>query len=320
MGKSREETYGAEGRGDFLYIDPERLTLVSDKSHPLYDDRVHLPLVENMVLSIMTAGVKVAIAIRLNGKDSKDRPIVEVVDGRQRTKNAREANKRLKKAGQDIKLVKCIPEKGEDADFISTMIIMNEFKQERSVMSRVRLLKRLLDAGKTQPQAAITLGVSTGTIANYLRLLDCDTSVQEAVDKNLIPAEAAKRLATMNRDEQKVALDSMVAVGATKGRTAIQAAEQASQGRRIDVSNTEGPRMRNRVFIEWVRDATKDMPLVSATLGYILGDEKALDAFPLLKTKLEGHGKKTRTPREPKVPGEKKLSKKRIRREVESLD
>jgi hypothetical protein len=37
-------------------FEPENLHLVTDKTHPLYDERIHLPISEAMVLNIMDQG------------------------------------------------------------------------------------------------------------------------------------------------------------------------------------------------------------------------------------------------------------------------
>ena len=34
---------------DMWAIEPEKLTLITDESHPLYDERVHLPVNEELV-------------------------------------------------------------------------------------------------------------------------------------------------------------------------------------------------------------------------------------------------------------------------------
>ncbi len=56
MAKNSTEAYGASGKTNVLMFEPENLHLVSDKTHPLYDERIHLPLHEPTVLSIMKLG------------------------------------------------------------------------------------------------------------------------------------------------------------------------------------------------------------------------------------------------------------------------
>ncbi|EPG6221190.1 hypothetical protein WJA92_004212 [Klebsiella pneumoniae] len=53
MAKNSIDVYGASGKTNVLNFEPEILHLVTDKTHPLYDERVHLPLEEGMVLNIV---------------------------------------------------------------------------------------------------------------------------------------------------------------------------------------------------------------------------------------------------------------------------
>ncbi len=52
MGKNSIDVYGASGKTNVLNFEPENLHLVTDKTHPLYDERVHLPIEKGMVLNI----------------------------------------------------------------------------------------------------------------------------------------------------------------------------------------------------------------------------------------------------------------------------
>ena len=57
MAKDSKVVYGASGKTNVLTFEPENLHLVTDKAHPLYDERIHLPINEAMVLNIMDQGV-----------------------------------------------------------------------------------------------------------------------------------------------------------------------------------------------------------------------------------------------------------------------
>lgn len=52
MAKDSKVVYGASGKTNVLTFEPESLHLVTDKTHPLYDERVYLPIDEGMVLNI----------------------------------------------------------------------------------------------------------------------------------------------------------------------------------------------------------------------------------------------------------------------------
>ena len=96
MAKNSTEAYGASGKTNVLNFEPERLHLVTDRSHPLYDERIHLPLDESMILNIMDQGVLEPIIV---WKDPET-GLSCVVDGRQRVRHTVEANKRLAAAGR----------------------------------------------------------------------------------------------------------------------------------------------------------------------------------------------------------------------------
>ena len=57
MAKDSKLVYGASGKTNVLTFEPENLHLVTDKTHPLYDERVNLPIDEGMVLNIKELGV-----------------------------------------------------------------------------------------------------------------------------------------------------------------------------------------------------------------------------------------------------------------------
>jgi hypothetical protein len=52
MAKNSIDAYGASGKTNVLMFEPENLHIVTDKAHPLYDERVNLPIDEGMVLNI----------------------------------------------------------------------------------------------------------------------------------------------------------------------------------------------------------------------------------------------------------------------------
>jgi hypothetical protein len=98
--KASRDALNAKGKVDIYYFDPDDVVLVTDESSPLYDERVHLPVKEELVINMMYApdgevpqGVLKVCVGRRNPETGK----VEITDGRQRAKACREANRRLKK-------------------------------------------------------------------------------------------------------------------------------------------------------------------------------------------------------------------------------
>ncbi|HBM2922714.1 MULTISPECIES: hypothetical protein [Klebsiella] len=56
MAKNSIDAYGASGKTNVLMFEPENLHIVTDKAHPLYYERIYLPLSEAMVLNIIDQG------------------------------------------------------------------------------------------------------------------------------------------------------------------------------------------------------------------------------------------------------------------------
>ncbi len=91
MAKDSKLVYGANGKTNVLMFEPEKLHLVTDKTHLLYDERINLPIDEGMVLNIKELGVLEPIIV---WKDPEI-GLTCVVAGRQRVKHTLEANKLL---------------------------------------------------------------------------------------------------------------------------------------------------------------------------------------------------------------------------------
>jgi len=273
MGSDVKKAYGAAGRDELLWFHAESLVLVDDEGHPLYDPRVHLPLEETMVLNIMAGGIFEPIIVRKNG-EHKGKPIVEVVDGKQRVKHAREANRRLKAQGKEPVLVPAVRRRGEDADLFGVMVSTNDIRRDDSPLARARKCARYMAFGRTETQASVTFGVTTTTIRSWLELLECSKEVQTAVEKGEMPASIAVKLAKLPREEQPAVLEKLKAQGELHGERGAKEVNGAT-------GHTPRARMRGRKHLErllTVFEEAKGEPLPKATavLRYLLGDEAAL--------------------------------------------
>lgn len=216
-------------RIDAFRADPDDLIIVEDPKHPLYDERVKLPLDENLVLNIMAHGVKVPVLGRKNGDK------VEVVDGRQRVRAAREANRRLKKQGSEPVLVKIHIERGTDADLFGVTVLANELRQNDAPLTRAKKAQRLLDMGKSEEEVALILGGKVAALRQLLSLLDTSAAVQRAVEQGKVGIVAASKLAKLERAEQDKALAKLTtaaADGKVKGKAARNVVAEA-QGKAV---------------------------------------------------------------------------------------
>lgn len=208
MAKSSIEVYGAESEQKLLRIDPDKLVLVEDPNHPLYDERVHLPIDEEMVQSIMAHGVRSAAEIRKNPKNGD----IEVVFGRQRVKNCREANRRLREAGKMALTVPCVPSKGTDeATLFGISVIENEHRRPDTAAGRAEKARRLLDLGKSEDQVAMYFKCSPSTVKNMVAFLDAHPKVKKAAEDGRIVQSVAYTLARLTPDVQVERLEQILA-------------------------------------------------------------------------------------------------------------
>lgn len=243
MGKNQVQATGSEGRADLLRWNPEALVIITDRKHPLYDPRADMPLDEGMVLNVKALGVLQPIIVRRNG-ERDGVAIMEVVAGRQRVRAAREANKRLAAEGSTLRhLVPGIVKRADDVTLFATIIAENEARQDTTPMGRANMLSRLLAMGASEADAAVAFKVAPSTIRNWLGLLDCDKSVQQAVESGALPATtAAQEFSRMPREEQATKLAELIASGpiaGAKGRERVRAArtgEEAAEGKARMVS------------------------------------------------------------------------------------
>lgn len=250
-------------RSNMYMAEPESLTIVTDKEDPLYDPRVELPVEESMVLNIMHQGVIQNIqAVRRGDK-------YVVVTGRQRVKSAIEANKRLKKQGKETIRVPVVLSRGNESDQFGVLISENELRQNDSPIAKAEKCKKFLDMGRTEAEAAIVFGVTPQTIKNWMKIVSLCAFVKKAVDRDMISATAAAKLAELEPAEQKEAAEEL-----------IQAAEKAGK-KRPTVGKAAGKAgkkasLRPKKEIKEMLDVIEE-PWVVAALKWVLGETKNIE-------------------------------------------
>lgn len=262
-------------RANMFLMDPADLTIIGidtkdGPEHALYDERVHLPLDEALIKNLMSHGNKVPISVRKNGD------IAEVVDGRQRVRCAREANKRLAASGKTPIRVKVIVERGGDGDMFGLLILTNELRQADGPLAKAEKLQRYLAMGYSEDEAAVTFGVTKQAIKNWLALLELDPTVRNAVEAGTLSASAAGKLASLPRDEQKASLKQLTAGG---GKVTTERAKGAARARKNGASDAEpatpapGKRQLRKIVERYNQRGVKD-PNVEFIRGlrYALGE------------------------------------------------
>ena len=266
-GKSSKEAYGAAGKRDVLLFDPDWLVIVTDEKHPLYDDRHKLPVSEGLVLNIMHHGVLKPVEVRKNPETGD----IEVADGRQRVKAAREANRRLKAKGCEPLQIMALPKRGDDATLVEIMVSSNEHDQAPSASNRAKKVVRLLEMGRSEDQIAMLLGVSKATVKNYAALTECTSAVQKAVETDKLPVSYAYKMAKLAPAEQRAALEeALEGVGETTTKK--------EKTKKIREATGSGPTMRGKkeikAYLEKLEasDDSVSRDAALAVVRWVLGD------------------------------------------------
>ena len=143
MAKNSIDAYGASGKTNVLMFEPEKLHLVTDKTHLLYDERINLPIDEGMVLNIKELGVLEPIIV---WKDPET-GLTCVVVGRQRVKHTLEANKLRLKEGKDPLLVPGVVKRGSANQMAKYMVSENEIRRPDTPLGRAKKMSDALDRG-----------------------------------------------------------------------------------------------------------------------------------------------------------------------------
>jgi len=245
MGLNTKTVYGADGSSNLLTFYPEKLTIVTDPAHPLYDERVNLPLDEAMVLNIMAFGVLVAIMVTRD----PDTGSVMVIDGRQRVRHAIEANKRLAAQGRDLILVPASTRKGDnDATLMGMTVATNELRQADPPMVRAAKMQRLKNLGQDDAAVAVAFGCDRKTVENTLALLDCAKPVQKAVEGGFIGMTDVRYLARLTPTQQTAKIEEIVkTVVGKEGHARARAKREVLQR---DNPKATAPKVKTRRQIE----------------------------------------------------------------------
>ncbi len=254
-------------RGNVFMLEPERLTLVTDKNHPLYDPRVEDDPSENMIANVAMHGVLEPILVRKNGN------AIEVIAGRGRTKAVLEANRRLRAEGKPTLLIPAMVKGGSDKDLFGIVISENEIRREDSMINKGEKARKLLNMGHTVQEIAVIFGVTRQAVETWLTVEQLPDQIKGAVETGELSATAALQLAGAGRtrEEQVARYEDLKKLGAKPTVKAVRSAAN---------DNLQKPKMRTRKEIE---DKIKDCPPANyeednydagyiAALCWVLGD------------------------------------------------
>lgn len=275
-----------EQRLNAWWIAPEDLVIIGldtkdGPEHHLYDDRVKLPLNPAMIQNIKAMGVKKVVNVEKLEVDGNNRPCV--VDGRQRVRCAREANKLLVAEGEEPMKVKVVSERGEEKLIMAIGVATNSFNAEDSITNKARKAQRLIDRGLTADEAANALGVTTTTIASWLKLLDLAAPVVKAVETGQISAHAASKLSDMSKQDQAEQLKELLSASEGKPVSATKVVRASTNSgrngagekpvapgkklaKKVIAAGEEGDLSMSQDFIEGIQWALGDLETKKVTV------------------------------------------------------
>ncbi len=276
--KDSRKTHGAAKKGDIFYIDPEKLTLVTDPKSDAYDKRVHDEPEEKFILNIMHYGVQTPIKVRRNAETAD----TEVIWGRGRTKALRIANKRLIARGDEPHLMPFVVARVAKGLWLRGAIISeNEHRREDTPMNKAEKAAAMLDEGGTHEDAGIALGLEVAQVKNLLALLKAPEFVRNAVESEKVTLANGIKAAKLSVKESPEAGRKLIAklieeAPRTPGR------KRSLNSRKAQEIVGGGPVMQpKKAIIELkARMATKrneQAALIAATLNWVLGNGADLD-------------------------------------------
>ena len=249
-------------RKELEFVDPKDLIIIGldtldGPENPLYDERVTLPLDENLVRNIMVYGVQQPVLIQ---RDSDSR---YVVDGRQRTRAAREAAARLAKEGGGTVKIPVRDVQGSSSRLAGIMVSTNELRQGDEILVKAAKAARMLDLGADLEEVSIAFGRSISTINNWLTLLKARPEVHEAVKSGVLSVQAGVELAKYSRDEQLTKLEELKAVAegsvsvSLVQKQRVQDGASSASGSATPVAGVKGKKPKGQVGVKrtWLRKA-----------------------------------------------------------------
>jgi len=223
-------------RQDMFLVDPADVVVVGidtpdGPEHFLYDERIKLDLDESMVRSIMHDGViEPVVVTAIGGKP-------HVVDGRQRVRCAREANRRLEERGAEPVRVAIVNRRGRLEDLFGVSISANEVRRDDEPLQKGRKVQRYLAMGRTEEEAALAFGVSVQSVRNWLALIELDPTVRKRVETGELKPTAALQLQQLEPEAQREAAESLVERSKAGERVTTRTARRERQERQSASGN-----------------------------------------------------------------------------------
>ena len=271
----RKRTAVDASRGTVFMIEPEKLTLVTDKTHPLFDPSVFDPVDKELAASLALDGNIEEVEVRRNGE------ALEVLGGKHRVMAGLYVNQHQRKGADPLRLRVRVIDAASDADFIRIALASNLHREAKPSVKAQRLL-HYLKFGGTESEAAVAMGVSPATIKNRMALMRCSAKTIKAVDEGVLPETRAVEMSSMTREKQDETLAEMVKNGTLRGEVGARTVKAAKDGKAAP--SKDGPRpitkSKLRRLGEELNSYSGAEPYVAFINFILLGDLQALREVP----------------------------------------
>lgn len=196
--KDARKAHGATKKGDFFWVDPELLNLVTDTHSDIYVPDVGKPPPESMIRNFMEFGCTESVTVRRNRETGK----YDVFKGRTRVMALREVNKRRIAKGEQPYLIKCIVERtARGLRAIGMIISENNIRKVESPSVRAEQAARMIDHGGTHEDVAVAMGIEVAQVKNLLTLFDAPDFIREAVDSEAVTFTNGVKAAVLAKKE-----------------------------------------------------------------------------------------------------------------------
>jgi ParB family chromosome partitioning protein len=185
-------------RGEIFWMDcnDERLVVVIDKNHRLYDSRVEMPIDDAMVSSISDPKVGIIEPVIVRNIGGK----YEVVEGRQRVRAARKAQSMVK--DRTIRVPLIVRSSVNDAVAASLSAIANNQRSEETPIQKGNRVKVLLETGHSKEEISSIFGVGWATISGWVKISEAPDELHRAIEDGSISASKAAVVAR-SKDKTK---------------------------------------------------------------------------------------------------------------------
>jgi len=226
-----------ENKSSYYWYFPEEIERITDPRDPLFDPRVLLPADPGLVDSILEHGVQEPIAIVRRGAK------LFLADGRRRHAAVEEANRRLKRAGNDkdsLIRLPCLHVRGvkpEDA-----MVIRHSHRLDESTIERAMKAEAMRARGYDDEQIASKHGKSVATIELWKHAMRAPHDAIEKCKSGELSFQALVELGKIEEPAKQV--EAMAAIK--------------------EVAESDGGRKKGRI-VEAVRDTKKGKKRPAAT-------------------------------------------------------